>query len=143
MRHRLHTDLNGYQAFAVDQADQRTNRKRSAAESEHVDLVARFPVPTDETVELSHVRGDPDAGSAVQKCERFEARRTHSLYVVGNLVGERLVQRSVEPPDVRLLCRKGVSRPVRKDNYFLGHQTLSKCAIKIKLSPLNSPALIP
>src|SRR5262249_25098569 len=97
---------------------QRPRRERAAAEAEDIDLVVRLPVPAQEAVELAHVRGNTDAGRAVERGKRRPARSADTLDVVGDLIRLGAVERLVEPPDVGLLLGEGVSRSVREQDVF-------------------------
>src|SRR4051794_5802189 len=109
------------QTLMLDQPGQRADGESTAAESEHVDFIAGFPIPADEPVELADVGRHAEAGDAVQQREWLEAGGSDAFYVVRNLIGLGLIERLVKPPDVGLLDRKSVSRSVGKDDNFFLH----------------------
>src|SRR5436305_12967331 len=47
-----------------------------------------------------------------------------------NLIGLCLIERLVEPPDVGLLNRKSVSRPVGKDDNLFAHNSLRLAKVR-------------
>src|SRR5690606_13734286 len=102
-----------------DQSDEHANRVRAARESETVDLVAVFVVPTNEAVEIEHVAFQTDAERSAEQCNRFEARRANAVVVIDELLRcVRIARRTdvdglIEAPDVRLEeFRRAIPRPV-------------------------------